>query len=110
MHDVPWEILRLKDNGLNSENPQQSETSNFALNVLETASAYQQKASEHRLGVGPPRTHSQSSGLNKYNPSNLSKAALVNAQKKALKDQVGLMDQKVGLKISATVWRADGDT
>jgi hypothetical protein len=112
--DVPFSILKMQGaaklllNNTCVEDDDTSETSNtrsaLATTVLESASTYQSKASDKRLGVGPSKTtKSTATGLHQF--KNLDKAKAVMAERKVKKAEAQLLDS--GIRVVATVWMTD---
>ena len=76
----------------------------LAMTVLESASIYQAKASDKRLGVGPSKnTKTTVTGLHQF--KNLDKVKTILAERRSKKAEAQLSD--LGIRVVATVWVAD---
>ena len=83
--------------------------SSVASAVLQLASTYQSKSSDKRLHnkvrtVGKPEL--EECGLNKLPYKNLGKANKVVEERKVMNNEAKLLDD--GIRMSATLWSADG--
>lgn len=104
--DVPMYLLKMKGvSQLLFPPAERDDHGDLAASILQSAATHQLRASDSRLGLGPPKTTVGSSSRGTSFRS-LSEASAYLHEKKAKKAEFKI--KETGLKISATLWKSEG--